>query len=66
MTARIAYKLPDAAEQVSVSVSYLRLAIHATGKEKDGPPPLKAKKVGKEYRVMHAELVAWASRLPDA
>ena len=63
---RIAYNLPAAAEQVSVSVSYLRQAIHATGQEKDGPPPLAAKKVGKEYRVLHADLEVWASRLKDA
>lgn len=63
---RLAYTLPAAAEQVSVSVPYLRLAIHATGQEGSGPPPLRAKKVGRGYRILHADLEAWAASLNDA
>lgn len=63
---RILYTIPDAAEQVSQSVNTIRRAIHATGAEKDGPPPLRAKRDGRKYLIEHEALVAWASSLKDA
>jgi hypothetical protein len=63
---RIAYTIDDAAEQVSQSTKTLRRAIHATGKEDAGPPPLKAKRDGRKYLILHADLEAWAASLPDA
>lgn len=60
---QIAYKLAEAAEQVSVSVATIRRAIHATGKETTGPRPLAAKNLGTDkkpdYRIAHDELVRW-------
>lgn len=67
---RIAYKIPAAAEQVSVSEATIRRAIHATDPAAY-PPPLKAKRAGEdgkraEYRVLHSDLVEWAESLEDA
>lgn len=66
---RILYTIEDAAEQVSQSVKTLRRAIHATD-SRLFPPPLRAKRLGtktnSEYRILHADLVAWAESLPDA
>ncbi|MGZ4519088.1 MAG: hypothetical protein ACXVXP_05860 [Mycobacteriaceae bacterium] len=63
---RILYTIPDAAEQVSQSVDTIRRAIKATGHEKDGPPPLRAKRDGRKYLIQHEALVAWAASLRDA
>jgi hypothetical protein len=66
---QIAYKLAEAAEQVSVSVSTLRRAIKTTDPNAF-PPPLAAKNVGTDakpsYRVSHVVLMAWFDRLQDA
>ena len=66
---RIAYDLETAAEQVSQSVKTLRRAIAATDPAAF-PPPLRAKRQGdkpnSEYRILHADLVAWAESLRDA
>ena len=66
---RIAYDLKQAAEQVSVSIDTIRRAIRATDPNAY-PPPLKAKRSGSDkkpaYRVLHADLEAWASSLKDA
>lgn len=65
MSTRIAYSLKEAAEQVQQSVDTLRKAIRTT-ELGAFPPPLKAKRDGKKYLVLHAELVRWAESLPDA
>jgi hypothetical protein len=66
---KIAYTLPEAAKQVSVSVDTLRRAIRATDPAAY-PPPLKAKNAGSlkkpSYRIAHAELMAWLESLADA
>jgi hypothetical protein len=66
---RIAYDIKQAAEQVSVSVDTIRRAIRATDPGAY-PPPLKAKQTGSDkkpaYRILHADLEAWASSLKDA
>lgn len=66
---KIAYKIDEAAEQVSVSPDTIRRAIKAT-KPDAYPPPLKAKNAGSDkkpsYRILHAELMAWADSLADA
>lgn len=55
---RLAYSLEEAAEQVSLSVTYLRRAIRAN--------ELIAKRIGQKYRITHVDLVAWLDALPDA
>ena len=66
---KIAYTLPEAAEQVSVSVQTLRRAIAATDPNAY-PPPLEAKNAGSEkkpsYRIAHVRLMAWFDSLKDA
>jgi hypothetical protein len=66
---QISYTIPEAAEQVSVSVSTINRAIRATDPNAF-PPPLKAKRIGTEkkpaYRILHSVLEAWANSLPDA
>lgn len=67
---RIAYDIRQAAEQVSVSIDTIRRAIRATDPA-TYPPPLKAKRTGSSekkpaYRILHADLEAWASSLKDA
>lgn len=62
---RIAYSLKAAAEQVEQSEDTLRKAIKTTDPT-SFPPPLKAKRDGKKYLVLHSELVRWAESLPDA
>ena len=68
-TSRIAYTIGQAAEQVGYSDKTIRKAIHATDPAAF-PPPLKAKNGGSEkkpsYRILHADLMAWAESLPDA
>ena len=66
---KIAYTLPEAAEQVSVSVQTLRRAIAATDPNAY-PPPLHAKVAGSDkkpsYRISHTQLMAWYDSLKDA
>jgi len=66
---KLLYTLAEAAEQVSVSEKTLRRAIQATDPTAF-PPPLLAKRMGTPkkpaYRVLHADLMAWAQSLPDA
>lgn len=62
---KLAYDLEEAADQVSVSTKTLRRAI-ATTEPDTFPPPLRAKKVGRGYRILHVDLVEWADSLPDA
>lgn len=66
---RILYTIPEAAEQVSVSVATIRRAIKATDPNAF-PPPLRAKRVSGEkravYGVEHAALMAWVDSLKDA
>ena len=65
MTARLAYTLPEAAREASVSEKTLRRAIAATDAT-TFPPPLRAKKVGRSYRILAAELTQWLNSLEDA
>lgn len=66
---KVAYTIPEAAEQVSVSIDTLRRAIRATDPA-TYPPPLKAKRTGSlkkpSYRISHTELMAWFNSLADA
>jgi len=66
---KIAYKIPEAADMVSVSESTVRRAIKATD-PKASPPPLRAKNIGSDerpdYRILHKALEAWADSLKDA
>ena len=66
---KIAYKVDEAAEQVSVSVDTIRRAIRAT-KPDAYPPPLAAKNAGTDkkpsYRISHTNLTAWYDSLKDA
>lgn len=66
---KVAYTIPEAAEQVSVSAATIRRAIHATGKEATGPKPLRAKNIGSPlkpaYRIAHDELVRWFDASDD-
>lgn len=65
--------LPEAAEEVGVSVDTLRRAIHATDPAQF-PPPLAAKRMTKRgstdrnapYRIPASALQAWIDSLPDA
>lgn len=66
---KVAYTIPEAADQVSVSAATIRRAIHATGKEATGPRPLAAKNIGTDkkpaYRIAHVELVRWFNASDD-
>lgn len=59
---KIAYRLSEAAEMVSVSQTTLRQAIKAT----DPKLHLPAKKIGSDYRIGHDALVRWFESRPDA
>lgn len=69
MSAQIAYKIDEAAEQVSVSPDTIRRAIRNT-KPGTFPPPLRAKNFGTDkkpsYRILHDVLTAWAAGMKDA
>ena len=69
MSAKIAYKIPEAAEVVSVSTATIRRAIKATDPTAF-PPPLRAKNIGSDerpdYRILHHALEAWAASFKDA
>lgn len=56
--ARLAYTVPQAADQLGISVDTVRKAIR-TGE-------LKAKLVGRKQIIRAADLGAWLSGLPDA
>jgi len=56
-----AYTIPEAAAIKSVSPDYVRKAIHRTE-----PPFLRAKKVGRGYRIDASALDDWWEALPDA
>ena len=56
-----AYAIPEAAAIKSVSPDYARKAIH-----RPEPPFLRAKKVGRGYRIGASALDEWWSQLGDA
>lgn len=56
-----AYTIPQAAAIKSVSPDFIRKAIHRTA-----PPFLRAKKVGKSYRINATALDEWWNQLEDA
>ena len=60
-TAVAAYTIAEAAARKSVSAATIRRAIHAT----EGPV-LRAKRVGKTYRISADALDDWWTSLPDA
>jgi hypothetical protein len=68
--AEAAYSITEAAELKSVSPGFIRAAIRATGGKdpKTGRVvvPLRAKRVGKAYRIGASALDDWFSRLEDA
>lgn len=57
-TAQLAYSLEEAAEAMSLSVSYLRRAVRSG--------QLRAKRIGQKYRISDDDLRAWFEALPDA
>lgn len=61
LVAEAAYTIADAAAVKSVSPDFVRKAIKATE-----PPYLRAKKVGKSYRINATALDAWWDSLEDA
>ena len=65
MTVQLAYKLHEAAEAARQSVATMRRAIHATDPNAF-PPPLKAKRAGKDYLITADDLRDWLDSLPDA
>ena len=69
MSDKLAYTIDEAAEAVSVSVATIRRAIAATD-PRAFPPPLQAKRLGKEarapYRITRSALTAWVESLQDA
>lgn len=56
-----AYTIAEAAALKGVSPDYVRRAIHRTE-----APFLRAKKVGKSYRIAASALEEWWASLPDA
>ena len=66
---KLAYTIPEAADEVSVSVATIRRAINATDPAAF-PPPLQAKNMGTpskpSYRIKHTVLEAWFDSLQDA
>ena len=61
VTAEEAYTIPEAAALKRVSQDTIRQAIKRTE-----PPFLRAKKVGRGYRITASALEAWFDSLPDA
>lgn len=61
VTAERAYTIPEAAALKGVSQDTIRKAIHAIE-----PPLLRAKKVGRGYRISASALEAWFESLDDA
>ena len=66
---KVAYKIPEAAEQVGVSEKTIRRAIKAT--DYDGTVrPLEAVNIGTDakplYRITHEALMAWIASYPAA
>ncbi|HEY9249240.1 MAG TPA: helix-turn-helix domain-containing protein [Rariglobus sp.] len=61
----MAFTLNEAAATARQSPSTIRRAIHATDPAAF-PPPLKAKRDGKGYLILAADLNAWLESLPDA
>lgn len=59
--AEAAYTIPEAAARKSVSPDTIRRAIRATE-----PPFLRARKVGRGYRIDASALDAWWQSLPEA
>ena len=62
---RLVYSLAEAAAQVSHNEATLRRAIRSTDPN-TFPPPLRAKRNGRRFLILHDDLVAWAASLPDA
>ena len=60
-TAERAYTVREAAALKRVSANTIRQAIHATA-----PPFLRAKLVGRGYRISASALEEWWESLPDA
>lgn len=60
-TAEAVYTIAEAAECKRVSETVIRRAVKATAGN-----VLKAKKVGRTYRIAASELDAWFERLDDA
>lgn len=58
VTHPVAYSIADAARAVGVSPSLIRRAIHSGGGAGE-LLPLRASLVGRSYRVLHEDLVAW-------
>lgn len=67
-SARIAYSLKDAAEQVGYSTDYIRRAIKTTNVDPaEGVHHLPAKQDTKgHYRITHAALEKWLDQMADA
>lgn len=61
VVAEAAYTIPQAAAIKNVSPDFVRRAIHRTE-----PPFLRAKKVGKSYRIGATALDEWWDQLDDA
>lgn len=61
VTAERAYSIPEAAELKGISADTIRKAIKATA-----PPCLRAKKVGRGYRISASALEEWWNSLEDA
>jgi excisionase family DNA binding protein len=60
-----AYTIAEVAELKSVSVGFVRAAIHATG-EDPAHPPLEAKRPGgKTYRISASAIETWWAAQPD-
>lgn len=66
---KLAYSIPDAAAECSVSEAVVRRALKATDPQ-GFPPPLRAKRVGNGKSAKHligdVELRRWFSSFPDA
>lgn len=61
VTAERAYSIPEAAALKGVSADTIRQAIKATV-----PPLIRAKKVGRGYRISASALEDWWNQLEDA
>lgn len=64
--APLAYDIANAAEAVGFSADTIRRAIRKTRADDVFPPPLRAKRTPKGYRVKVSDLDAWFDSLPDA